>query len=288
MTQVSLAPEVPLREVTFVAFDLETTGLSPVIDEIVEFGAVRFRLDGDEQDVCEQLVDPQCMISARVTRIHGITNAMVCGKPTLAEALPGFLDFVSGDKTILLAHNAEFDLGFLNFGAARLGLALPAIPALDTLALARVCVRGLRSFRLVDLARHLGLAELEQHRALPDSRLVMRLFRHVIGAAGASETVGDLFRLVAPLCLADVLTPKSPLPADHKLLALAIAERRTVVITYESLGRRPADRRITPHQILETGDCQYLIAYCHAAQIGKIYRVDRIHAIRPAADDDGS
>ncbi len=165
----------PLTEVEFVAFDLETTGLFPVVNRIVEFGAVRFRLDGRELGTWEQLGDPECPIPPEVTDIHGITDAMVRGQPTLAQALPAFLDFLGGTDAILLAHNAMFDLGFLNFAAAKTGLTRPANPVIDTLDLARTCVRGAPSCRLADLVVHLGLAESEDHRALSDSRLVREL-----------------------------------------------------------------------------------------------------------------
>jgi DNA polymerase III subunit epsilon len=73
----------PLSEVEFVAFDLETTGLFPVVNRIVEFGAVRFRLDGQVLGTWEQLVDPEYPIPPSVTEIHGITDSMVRGQPTL-------------------------------------------------------------------------------------------------------------------------------------------------------------------------------------------------------------
>ncbi|MCY2986957.1 MAG: exonuclease domain-containing protein [Planctomycetota bacterium] len=184
----------PLSEVEFVAFDLETTGLFPVVDRIVEFGAVRFRLDGRELGTWEQLVDPKCLIPPGVTDIHGITDAMVRGQPTLAQSLPGFLHFLGRPQAILLAHNATFDLGFLNFAAARTGLALPANSVIDTLDLARTCVRGAPSCRLEDLVVYLGLAELEDHRALSDSRLAMALFTHLVGCLERLRTVEDLFR----------------------------------------------------------------------------------------------
>jgi DNA polymerase III epsilon subunit-like protein len=141
-SQPILPHDRPLTEVEFVAFDLETTGLFPVVNRIVEFGAVRFTLDGRELAAWEQLVDPECVISPEVTDIHGITDAMVRGQPTVAQALPGFLDFLGGTEAILPAHNAMFDLGFLNFAAAKTGLALPANLVIDTLDLARTCVRG--------------------------------------------------------------------------------------------------------------------------------------------------
>lgn len=150
-----------LSETEFVAFDMETTGLFPVVNRIVEFGAVRSTLDGHELSIWEQLVDPECLIPPEVTDIHGITNAMVRGKPTLAQALPGFLEFLGRTEAILLAYNAAFDLGFLNFAAAKTDLTLPANPVIDTLDLARTCVRGTSRHRLEDLVVHWGLAKSE-------------------------------------------------------------------------------------------------------------------------------
>ena len=272
----------PLSEVEFVAFDLETTGLFPVVNRIVEFGAVRFRLDGRELGTWEQLVDPECLIPPGVTDIHGITDAMVRGQPTLAQALPGFLDFLGRTEAILLAHNATFDLGFLNFAAAKTGLTLPANPVIDTLDLARTCVRGAPSCRLEDLVVHLGLAESEDHRALSDSRLVMALFTHLAGRIESLRTVEDLFRLSPPVTADDSRTFLIEPPAGFEDLAVAIAEQRTVVIAYDGGTRGPADRRITPRAMLQSNGRQYLIAYCHAAEMEKTYRLDRIREIHAA------
>jgi hypothetical protein len=115
----------PLEEVEFVAFDLETTGLYAVACRIVEFGAVRFRLNGTELGRFEQLVDPECPIPPQAMRIHGITDAMFLGSP----------------DTILLAHNATFDLGFLGVALTKLGQAFPPHAVVDTLDLEHVVRR---------------------------------------------------------------------------------------------------------------------------------------------------
>ena len=272
----------PLTEVEFVAFDLETTGLFPVVNRIVEFGAVRFRLDGLELATWEQLVDPECLIPPGVTEIHGITDSMVRGQPTLAQALPAFLDFLGSTDAILLAHNATFDLGFLNFAAAKTGLALPANPVIDTLDLARTCVRGAPSCRLEDLVVHLGLADSKDHRALSDSRLAMALFMHLADRIKSLRTVEDLFRLSPPVTADDARTFLIDPPASLEDLAVAISEQRTVVIAYDGGTRGPADRRVTPRAMLQSNGRQYLIAYCHAAKLEKTYRLDRIREIHAA------
>jgi len=126
---------LPLPNTEFVAFDLETTGLCPVSCRIVEFGAVRFTPAKGELHHFEQLADPEFPIPDDATRIHGITDAMVRGMPTVAETLPIFLGFLGGPETVLLAHNASFDLGFLSFALAKLGMPFPPNPVVDTLDL---------------------------------------------------------------------------------------------------------------------------------------------------------
>jgi DNA polymerase III epsilon subunit-like protein len=207
---------------------------------------------------------------------------MVGGQPTLVQTLPGFLDFLGSTDAILLAHNATFDLGFLNVAAARTGLPLPANPVIDTLDLARTCVRRAPSCRLEDLVVHLGLAESEDHRALSDSRLAMALFTHLAGRMERLRTVENLFRLSLPVTPDDSRTFVIEPSAGYEDLAVAIAEQRSVVIAYDGGTRGPADRRITPRAMLQSNGRQYLIAYCHAATLEKTYRLDRIREIHAA------
>jgi DNA polymerase III epsilon subunit family exonuclease len=113
---------------TFVAFDVETTGLFPGVDRIVELGAVQFR--GDFViDTWTCLVDPGMPIPADASRVHGITDQQVKGKALLSEALPGFLSFLSRGTPI--AHNAEFDVGFIYTDLVAARLPAPDAPVLD-------------------------------------------------------------------------------------------------------------------------------------------------------------
>jgi DNA polymerase-3 subunit epsilon len=146
----------------------------------------------------EQLVDSESPIPPEVTRILGITNAMVRGKPTVGNVLPKFLDFPGGPETILLAHNASFDLDFLGIAAAKLGIPLPAHCVVETLYLARTCLRGVANHRLETVAVHLGDAAREDHRSLSDSRLIMGVFEEILGCKPGLRTLGDLFRLTSP------------------------------------------------------------------------------------------
>lgn len=271
-----LSESQALAEVDFVAFDLETTGLNALLSQIVEIGAVRFSLGGEEWGRFEQLVDPHCRIPPDATRIHGITDGMVRGMPTISQVLPEFLDFLGDSSTVLLAHNARFDLEFLGFSLAKMDVPMPVHPVIDTLKLARRCIRDSPSFRLEDLAIHLGLAESEDHRAGSDARLAAGLFRESLGRIRRMSTVGDLFKFSPP----SNFRRKGPVPPEppsgYQELTVAINEQHTIVMVYEGATRRAARRRVTPRGFLQSRGRSYLRAFCHKDRIEKTYRLDRI------------
>jgi DNA polymerase III epsilon subunit family exonuclease len=209
-----LTDETLLSDVEFVAFDLETTGLFAIGSQIVEIGAVRFRLDGTEIGAFEQLIDPLCEMSEEVMGVHGISNEMVRGQPTIAEVLPRFIDFLGSSDTTLLAHNAAFDLGFLGFAFAKSGVPHPQHRIIDTLSLAQNCVRGSRSYKLEDLAVYFGVAECEDHRGLSDARLVAHVFRKIVSRTRRLQTVSDLMRLARPMSFEDTVVTPGDLPPD--------------------------------------------------------------------------
>jgi len=192
-----------LTDTEFAAFDLERTGLFPIACRIVEFGAVRFRLAGTELGTFDQIVDPECPIPPDATRIHGITDAMVSGMPTVADVLRRFLRFLGGPDTVLMAHNASFDLGFLTLVMAKLGIPYPANPVIDTLDVSRKCLPELGSHRLEEVARYLRVAESEDHRGLSDARLAMAVFERIVGGSKRLKTLDDLFRVSPPMTFAD-------------------------------------------------------------------------------------
>src|SRR4051812_42687800 len=125
---------VPLSETTFVVVDLETTGGSPASSAITEIGAVKVR-GGEVLGEFQTLVDPGFGIPPFITVLTGITDGMVAAAPRLSEVLPAFLEFARG--TVLVAHNAPFDLGFLRAACAELGHPWPAFRKVDTAVLAR-------------------------------------------------------------------------------------------------------------------------------------------------------
>jgi DNA polymerase-3 subunit epsilon len=160
-----------LADVAFTVVDLETTGATPGSSKITEIGAVR--VEGGEQTATfSQLVDPGVHISAMITSITGIDDATVAGAPPIEEVLPRFVEFTAG--TVLVAHNARFDLGFLDYELGKLMRCTFPRPALDTLRLARkLCPQQRCS--LAALAYRFDTQVKPEHRALQDAQATAEL-----------------------------------------------------------------------------------------------------------------
>ncbi len=256
----------------FVALDLETTGLMAVTDRIVEIGAVRFRHDGCEIDRFERLVNPQRPMSPGAFAIHGLSDADLAGAPTAAEILPDFLAFLGApETTLLIAHNASFDAGFLGREIARAGLTAPPHSLVDTLALARRRMPWAASHRLDTLAHQLGLDPAGAHRALADSLRVKDLWLRLNGIAEAFDGLVT-FRIFDPQV-------SNPVPEGWESLMSAAATGVTIQIQYEGGTRGATPRHITPRRFVQKGGSTYLIAYCHLDAFEKSFRLDRIRGV---------
>ena len=149
----------------FVAFDLETTGLSSLKEVIIEIGAVILK-DGEVVDTFQTFVDPKRRLEPKIIELTGITDSMLVGAPEIAEVLPEFLRFCGGRP--LVAHNADFDVGFLTAACERLNL--PFDPTyIDTLVLSQNLMPQLSKHKLNIVADALSLPDFNHHRASDDA-----------------------------------------------------------------------------------------------------------------------
>ena len=163
----------------FTVFDIETTGMSRMYDRIVEIAALRIDVDGTESRF-SSLVNPRRRIPYSASRIHHITDAMVAGAPGFEVVGAEFMKFASG--TTLVAHNALFDLSFLQESLARCGMMIWEGKTMDTLRLARNVYPGLPSYKLQELRSVLGL-QCENgtaHRAASDVEWTAVLLRKAL------------------------------------------------------------------------------------------------------------
>ncbi|RNB91839.1 PolC-type DNA polymerase III [Brevibacillus fluminis] len=170
--------DIQINEHTeYVVFDVETTGLNAAEHTIIEIAAVKMK--GLEIiDQWTDLVDPQLTIGPKTTEITGITNEMLRGKDTLEVVLPKFKEFAG--NAILVAHNAEFDRGFINACAKRIGMETWNNPFLDTLPLARMMYKDMRSYRLGSLAKRFNVDLVNAHRALDDTVALAHILQYML------------------------------------------------------------------------------------------------------------
>ena len=173
----------PLRTTMFTVVDLETTGGSAMTDGITEIGAVRV-CGGEVVGEFQTLVRPPMPITPFVSVLTGITDAMVATAPSIESVLPAFLEFARG--SVLVAHNAPFDVGFLKAAAAEYHHPWPAFPVVDTAILARrVLTRDeVPNCKLATLARFFEATTTPNHRALDDARATVDVLHALIARLG--------------------------------------------------------------------------------------------------------
>ncbi|MBU8932586.1 MAG: WYL domain-containing protein [candidate division Zixibacteria bacterium] len=264
-----------LREQTFVAFDTETTGLWAPANRVIEIGAVKFRCGQSETEVFESLVNPKRSIPPESIRVHGITDDMLVDAPEAAGVIADFMSFCSPDS-ILIAHNAPFDISFVGCELERAELDFGENTILDTVDLFQRYVPGLSSYSLLGLARHYSIAETQDHRALGDAVLVQKLFELIAPKFGNIKKKSDFSHMASTYAMDDWRAQQADLPQEHSELNRARDEKLRVHIVYQTPSNQPTTRVIRPEHFYQLGEIYYINAYCERARGERTFRLDRI------------
>jgi DNA polymerase III epsilon subunit len=178
------------RTAAFVVIDVETTGLKPEGDRVCEVGAIRM-VGGKETGRFHTLINPGMPMPAEAQKTHGISDQMVETAPGFSAIAEELRKFMSA--SVLVAQNAEFDVSFLNAEFARAGMAKLAMPALDTILLARKVRPGLPSYNLDSLARQFQLKFNSRHRSIGDCEVTGAVFWKCVDAL-RPKTIDDLLK----------------------------------------------------------------------------------------------
>ncbi len=162
----------------FIAFDLETTGTLAGVDQIVEIGAVLYDEKGQPETIFTTLIQPTISMPPAASRVNGITDDMLVGKPRITDVLGPFAEFC-GDE-ILVAHNAPFDAQFMTADILKHESTAPTGLILDTCNMARKVLPGLANYKLGTLVHHLGITGAGFHRAEEDASYCGQLFQKML------------------------------------------------------------------------------------------------------------
>lgn len=261
----------------FIAFDLETTGLYPIRNKIVEIGAVRFK--GKKViDQFHTLVNPGGPIPQEVIAIHGITDEMVKNAPPERYAVELFLKFIGPDT--LIAHNAPFDAGFIMATVAQHKMTIPINTVLDTCVLAKKYLKGVANYKLGTLGRYFNTQETGYHRAMADASVTKEIFLGLLDKLPEGITIENVAYLPEQgLRLQDFVFDKIELPPEKAILNDAVQKGFSVQIEYRNTKGEYSKRRLTPFTMYSFKGKVYLSAYCHQAQEDRQFRVDRLVSV---------
>ena len=171
-----------------IVFDIETTGLSVQNCKITEIGAVKIK-DGEIIDTFNTFVNPEMPIPQEIVELTSITDEMVADAPKIKEALTSFFEFIGGGRKLLVAHNANFDTGFIRYAAEACGMEFTN-PYLDTVALSRYINPTLKKHKLDSLAEHYGLGDFNHHRACDDAAMLAAIYFKMIQSMREQDIKG--------------------------------------------------------------------------------------------------
>ena len=263
----------------FIAFDTETTGLSPIEGRVVEIAAVKFDFSGRIIDKFSELINPGVTMPEEVIRVHHITDNMVANKPAVIEVLPRFNEFISDENNVLIAQNAIFDIGFINHEAIRYDLKLPRNPIIDQIDITRIAFPHLVSYSLENVCRNFGLVDVQSHRAMSDAMLVMKLFVQCLRKLAFPERALGILNEVNHYSFGGPMAINLD-PEKLDLINNALEAGQTLEIVYAGGSMRGQPRKVVPRIVYNRDGIAYMTAHCMISNSDKQFRLDRIRDCR--------
>ncbi len=275
----------PLLAKPFAVIDFETTGLYPAVgDEICEIGLVRVE-NGELGVEYSKLVDPKRPMDPAAAQVSGITGEMLEGAPVFADVADEFLALLEG--AIIVAHNAEFDMGFLQYKLEKIGRAQLGNPVLDTLELARAQEES-GPFTLGILANRLGIEGPHAHRALDDAKMAARVLLHFLD--DCHKRGQDDIARIPGYRSSYQFNIGGPGRGDENSFKLVVENIRRAIeahtdleIAYKGSGGQTR-RRVTPKYIKGMN----VRAHCHMRNEDRDFRLDRIVEVAEVTPEQGA
>lgn len=264
-----------------IAIDLETTGLSPLVDRIIEIAA--FKVTKEGESIFSTLIDPEIDIPPHTIAIHNITNEMVTGSPKLIDVLAELKDFL-GEQPIV-AHNAKFDLGFIVMGLQREKMKLSKALIYCSCKMSRVTHKEMTNHKLGTLVKELNIPLVNHHRALDDAYASLKIFIHGLERIKAGKTPeeqkSDLKSHGYLFSLDQFEELKAEeLPPHLEELNKLVKESAVIEIQYSGGNHKHQYRPVKLTSLLNTPDGNILYARCLWSDMYKSFKLSKITALR--------
>lgn len=260
-------------EFEFIAFDTETSGAYPLGAEVVEFGAIKWK-GGKEVDSYQTLLKPSRPMSDFIIGIHGITNEMVEEAPLMKDKIQEIRNFFEG--SILMAHHAPFDMGFIMADFERFNIAPPSNDVLCTSLLARKLIPESGNHKLQTLITHLGLERGSAHRAKDDARACLYVGLECMNRLGPMTSMQDVFSQVGKKLNWDSYRLRGTGNSTIDKIIECLEAQLSLDIAYLGGSRGTEMRRITPQGIVRNPDGDYVMAKCHRDVASKRFYISKI------------
>jgi len=265
-----------------IAIDLETTGLSPLVDRIIEVGAMKITPEGTT--IYQTLINPEIPIPPHTIAIHNITDEMVKDSPLLNDILAHLKEFI-GDLPII-AHNAKFDLGFIVMGMQKANHDLAANEIYCSCKLARHTHTEVTNHKLSTLVKELNIPLVNHHRATDDAFASLKIFMSSLERIKTPDSPmlkrhGHLFSLndFEKIKMED-------LPAHLSKLEFLVKEAAVVEILYSGGNHKNEYRPVKLTSLLNTPDGNILYARCLWSDMQKSFKLNKVTDLRkPNAED---
>lgn len=251
-------PSTKIKDLSLVAFDIETSGSYPLESEICELAAVKWQ-NGKIVDEYKILIKPTKLMSDFIIGIHGITNEMVANSPRIEDKIHEFYNFIQG--SVVIAHHSPFDMGFVSIEFEKQGLLAPSTPALCTSLLARRIFPDSVNHKLQTLVAYFNIPKNQAHRAYDDAIMCLNVALKCFEKVGWEKTLKDLYDIQARnIAWQNFYFNELKKNPTFMNLIDAVQKKQMVRIIYRA-GLINRDEKATVHAVVRSPDGDFIFAH---------------------------
>lgn len=264
-----------LYSTVFCAIDLETTGISPFRDKIIEIGVVKFKVEDGVIEKYSTLINPTIPVTENAYNVHGIADHMLVKAPLFKDISADFLNFIKG--SVLVIQNPKFDLSFIEMECMKAGIEFPNTFSFDTVTLSRKVIKDVKNHKLQTLCEYLDL-NLNFHRALDDAIGCMEVFRFIINKIDENKkmSLSNLLKFQGSVDKSGIIAEID----SNNVRGRRIQSGDKVKIEYRDSSGNITERIIKVYKIYRRGNHNVIYGYCYLRNDIRYFKTSRIKKIQ--------